>query len=142
MNIVTEIRTVLLADSGVTDIVGSGSDAQIWDAWFRVCNDGSSSTPAIVIELDEEVEEPELDGKVEWVTAEVTITCRANNSSDSHDLQRAVRTALDGHVGTFDANLNHSVSAEPERKDGSGGEAARWYDKVMNWTATFSEAAS
>lgn len=139
MNIVTEIRTVLLADSGVTDIVGSGSDAQIWDAWFRVCN---GSTPAIVIELDEEVEEPELNGKVEWVTAEVTITCRADNSSDSHDLQRVVRTALDGHVGTFDANLNHTVTSQPEREDGSGGASSRWYDNVMNWTATFSEAAS
>lgn len=139
MNLTTEIRDVLLADSGVTDIVGAGDDASIWDAWFRVCN---GTIPAIVIELDEEVEEPELDGKVEWVTAEVSITCRANNSSDSHDLQRAVRTALDGHAGTFDANANHSVPATVEREDGSGGAASHWYDYVMNWTMTFSEAAS
>lgn len=139
MNIVTEIRAVLLADSGVTDIVGSGSDAMIWDAWPRKC---SASSAMVVIELDEEVEEPELDGKVEWVTAEVTITCRDAHSSHAHDLQRAVRTALDGHAGTFDANLNHTVLAQPERKDGSGGESSRWYDNVMNWTMTFSEAAS
>jgi hypothetical protein len=139
MNIVTEIRTVLLADSGVTDLVGTGGNALIWDAWPRVC---SATSAMVIIELDEEVEEPELNGKVEWVTAEVSITCRAAVSSDSHDLQRAVRTALDGYVGTFDANLNHTVLAQPERKDGSGGESSRWYDYVMNWTMTFSEAAS
>lgn len=139
MNIVTEMRTVLLADSGVTAIVGAGSDAQIWDSWPRKC---STSSATLIIELDEEVEEPELDGKVEWVTAEVSITCRSVSSSDAHGLQRAVRTALDGYSGTFDSNLNHSVPSQPERADGSGGESSHWYDYVMNWTATFSEAAS
>lgn len=133
MNLSTEIRTAILAVSAVTDIVGTGDDAKIWDSWDR-----TNDTPMIVIELDEEEEEPELDGTCEWVTAEVTITCRAENQVDSHALQRVVRSALNGYVGTFDANLNHSVPSRPPKEDGS---KFHWYDEVMNWTMTFSEAA-
>jgi len=134
MNLVTTIRAILIAESDVTDIVDTGDDAKIWDAWPRTI-----TAPLIVIENDGEAEDPELDGTVEWVTSEVTITCRAETSTEAHTLQRAVRSALAGlDTDDWSALLDYSTPASMPKKDGS---TAHWYDQVMSFTFTFSEAA-
>jgi hypothetical protein len=127
LDLFTEIRSVLLVASPVTELVGSGTKiARIWNSWQR-----TNTYPCAVVEIDDDAENPTLDGTGDMVTSSVTITCRDNTEAGAKALRDAVKAALGGHSGTFDAILDSSVRSAHPKGDGS---TDHWYDNVMSWT--------
>jgi len=131
-----ELRTVLLAMSAVTDIVGT----RIWDEYFR-----NDTYPAIVFEIDSENRENALNGRGGMVFADVNIICRADTRLASRTLAEAVRvngdispgTGLAGYSGNFDAWLEDmQMAAVPKNDKGN----AHWYDVNMSFVISWSEA--
>ena len=132
-NLFEDLRTKLLTVSGVTVLCGgTGTGARIWNSWPR-----TYATPAVVIDVVDEQEQNTLDGNSDAVIAQVDVNCRAETHAVSDDLAHAVRTALKGYAGTFDAILDDTEHNEIPESDGS---TKHWYDHVMHFTMLWQEA--
>lgn len=132
MNIFTEIRSVLINTAGVTSLVGSGAAAKIWNTWPR-----TQTVPCVVVEVDREDPENTLDGHGNLTYSDVTITARADTRSQSKTLADAVKLALAGYTGTFDAYFENLAYSDTPKDDGSTG---HWYDTLISVNASWTEA--
>lgn len=131
MDIVTEIRDLLLAMPAVTNQVGSGSSARIWGGWPR-----TYAVPCVVIEVDSEDLQNGLDGNSIGNVAQIAVTCRGGTAAEARALREAVK-ALQGHAGTLDVVFDSVVHSQTPKGDGS---TAHWYDEVFDGVAIFAEA--
>lgn len=86
-----DVRTLLLADGGVSAIVGTRIN---WGAHPQ-----GASMPAIVLTAVSNVSGHTLDGPWAMSDGRVQVDCYADTYSSAKALGRAVRTALDGYAG-------------------------------------------
>jgi len=132
MNLAVAVQDILLATSGVTAIVGTGSSAKVWNDWQR-----TGDVPCVVVEIDGEEEQNDLDGIGELIFSELTVTCRAATEAGAHALWLVVRRALAAYAGGgLDLIVDDTQHARVPKDDGSTG---HWYDYVISVTAQRTE---
>lgn len=144
MDLHAAIRTALLSMNAVTALAGSGAAARIRPDQFAK-TDGSATTPAILVEIDDEESQTDLDGRGGLVIADVTLTCRAHTKAAAYALKEAVRvngtnpgTGLAGYSGAFDAWLEDTAYAAVPKGDASDD---HWHDAVMSFRLVATETA-
>lgn len=130
MDLYTAIRTVLLADTDVTAIVGASSAARIWSCWPR-----TYTVPALVIEDDSDELQNDLSGHSGMTISQVTITCRADTAAAAQALLNAVK-GIAGHAGTFDLVIDSIAASNTPKGDGSD---THWYDRLLSCTVLVTE---
>lgn len=91
-NILAELRSLLLLDDGVTDLV----DMRIRVDGFAA-DDGQQ--PAIMLEVSNADETPFLGEEATAVQADILITCRSINETERTTMAKAVRAVLQGYRG-------------------------------------------
>ncbi len=134
MNIFIPLKAALLSLPAVTALVGDdvATPARVWNSWPRTYAD-----PCIVMDVDEEGENPFLDtGVGDLVSAEVVLTCRADTHDASDALAAAVKAGLGGWSTDFVAVLQNTAHSEVPKNDGS---TAHWYDHVQTWLLQWNE---
>ena len=143
------IAAALLDMSAVTDLVGTGDDAKIYD-WLK---QGYVPPAAgiIVIEIDANTEMNDLQGLGGLVYYDVNILCRAPTQSAVMALARAVKTngtdpgtGLAGYSDTpsdvlIDAHLIDTTGPTAVTRD--DGSANPWWDANMSFTVSQNEVA-
>lgn len=141
VNIDDELRTVLLTLSAVTDVVGT----RIYpDVFPQTAFSADLTTPAILIEVDNEESSNDLSGTSDRRFGEVTITCRATTHAAASALAESVRTndtdpgtGLAGpHRTNFDAwHEDTAVTPVPAPP----GKDPVYWDAVATYRATWTE---
>jgi hypothetical protein len=94
MSVVPAIITALLANSGVTTLVGNRIDASFGAQGSR--------GPSLIVYAASEVDVPQLNGAMDFPAARVTVECRANRASVADQVGDAVIAALKNLNGDFD----------------------------------------
>lgn len=130
-NHVQSLRALLIADSGVTAIVGSGTATRIWAEWPR-----TYTVPCIVLEPDTEAHQNDLTGHSDRIFADVTLTCRANSFVDSRALADAVMAVLAGYTGSIEVVVDDVQHSNQFKGDGS---ADQWYDHTLSLNVTWTQ---
>ncbi|MBI6628327.1 DUF3168 domain-containing protein [Pontibaca salina] len=122
-----EFRALLLADSGVSALVGTRID---WGARPQ-----GAPLPAIVLHTVSDVSGHTLDGPWALTTGRVQVDCYADSYGAAKALGRAVRAALDG---TRSGNIN-AVFYQNSRDGREGGtnEADRPFRVSMDFLVNY-----
>lgn len=143
------LRTLLLAFSGVTALTGAGDAARIRPDRLHQDDTIPAVGGGVIIEVDNEVPENSLDGLGGLVYADVNIVCRARQKAIARTLAEAIRTndtdpgtGLAGYTGTpvggsqIDAVLEDTSTVFIPEAEGSD---EGWYDVFCSYTVSFAE---
>lgn len=112
----------LLANAGVTAIVGSGNSAKI----YPIASSQTAGMPVIVLHLIHEDEEKLLAGSSEWPVSRISVECRASTPPAVDILGKAViaafrnkhRYAIGGYEATFSKEGSDVTDASEETNTG------------------------
>lgn len=105
----SELKTYLLTKSAITDLVGSGSSARIFEDRPRQNRD----TPFVVITTFDGVSTEHIGGISGLARNRVQIDCHGATSAEAYTLAEAVRLApLQMFRGTMGSTYVNSVTSE------------------------------
>ena len=92
------IQDLLVGSAGITAIVGTGDDADIYP---MLVPEGFTNYPAVTFQVISETRDPELTKQHGLTQARVQINCWARTYGGAKALKEAVRNAIDGESTTF-----------------------------------------
>lgn len=93
MSLSTDLRTYLLAQSGISNLVGTRV--------YRALRNQGDGLPAIVINITNDASDQALDGVLSARDADVQIDCFDDDWAGVDALADAVETALDAYSGAM-----------------------------------------
>ena len=142
-DLATDIRTYLKTKTAVTDLVGSGTAARIYEDDAKQGLD----PPYIVFVITPGESYEDISGPIGLCTSRVTFLCYGTNRATAYTLSEAVRLApFQGYRGAMGTTTVKAITAAGSTvygrdKPTSGGNQRRWFCG-QSFIITYAEATS